>query len=330
MPANLPPEYQKAEEAYRAASSVQDKVSALEEMLRVIPHHKGTDKLIAQHRRKLSQLKEDTQKRTATARKGTGVNVLKEGAAQVALVGMPNAGKSSLVKRLTRAAPEVAAYPYSTLLPAPGMMPYLNIKVQLVDLPPVCYEGARVWLPNVLRGADAFLLVISLSEDPLEEMEEIRGLLKGWKVFPEGMEEEFEAAPGFGNLLKPALVLATKLDSEHAAENLEIFRDLYGDRFSVYGLSAETGDGVEAWKPELFKALRIIRAYTKMPGKDPDRDDPVILPIGGTVEDFAESIHKDFRKDLKHARIWGSSKFDGQKVTRDFVLQDEDIVELHA
>ena len=120
MPANLPPEYQKAEEVYRAASSLQDKISALEEMLRVIPHHKGTDKLIAQHRRKLSQLKEDTQKRAATARKGTGVNVFKEGAAQVALVGMPNAGKSSLVKRLTRATPEVAAYPYSTLLPVPG------------------------------------------------------------------------------------------------------------------------------------------------------------------------------------------------------------------
>jgi len=330
MPANLPPEYQKAEAVYRSASGPEEKIEALQEMLRVIPHHKGTDKLIAQHRKKLSQLRDETQRRTATSRKGTRVHVPKEGAAQVALVGMPNAGKSNLVRNLTRATPEVAAYPYTTLMPTPGMMPYLNIWIQLVDTPPVTFEGAKVWLPNILKGADAMVPVLNLAGDPLAELDRVLSILKGWKVFFEGMEEAFDAEPGFGKVLKPVLILANQVDAEGTAERIEILKERTEGRFPLFAVSAEEGTGLEDWKPELFSRLRILRAYTKSPGKDPDLDDPVILRAGGTVEDFAESIHKDVRKGLKHAKIWGSSKFDGQKVTRDYVLQDEDIVEVHT
>jgi hypothetical protein len=210
------------------------------------------------------------------------------------------------------------------------MMPYLNIQVQLVDTPPVTFEGARVWLPNVVRGADALILVIDLAEDPLAEMEMVLETLRGWKIFPGGMEEEFHAEPGFGKILIPALVLATKTDVEGAGENLEVFLELYRSRFPVFAVSAEKDTGLEDWKAELFSLLRIIRVYTKRPGKVADLSDPVTLPVGSTAEDFAESIHKDIKSGLKYAKIWGSGKFDGQKVTRDFVLQDEDIVEVHV
>ncbi|MFQ5692613.1 MAG: TGS domain-containing protein [Nitrospinota bacterium] len=328
MPANLPPEYLQAEAAYRSASTLPERLEALQEMLRVIPHHKGTDKLIAQLRKKLSQLREESQRRTATSRKRKGVTVPKEGAAQVVLVGTPNAGKSSLVRRLTRATPEVAAYPFTTLLPVPGMMPYQNIGIQLVDAPPVTFDAARTWLPNLVRGADALLPVVSLADDPLEETETVLTTLDGWKVYPEGTEEDAE--PGFGRTFKPMLALANKADAPGAADNLRVLEDLYGSRFPIQAVSAESGEGLEDLKPRLFSLLRICRVYTKTPGKAPDLDDPVILPVGGTVEDFAASIHKDLRKRLKFARIWGSAKFDGQKVTRDHVLHDEDIVELHA
>ncbi len=328
MPANLPLEYLKAEEAYRSASKPPEKIEALQEMLRVIPHHKGTDKLIAQLRRKLSQLKEESQRRAATSRKGAGFTIPKEGAAQVVLVGTPNCGKSSLVRALTRATPEVGAYPFTTLAPTPGMMPFENIMVQLIDTPPITYDAARSWLPNLVRSADALLLVIGLAKDSREEMETVLRALEGWKVYPEGMEEETDA--GFGTVFKPFLVLANKLDAPGAAENLEVLKELYPSRVPILTVSAETGEGLEDLKSKLFAFLKVCRVYTKMPGKTPDRNDPVVLPEGSTVEDFAGSIHKDFRKGLKYARIWGSAKFDGQKVTRDFVLQDEDIVELHA
>ena len=136
MPANLPLVYKNAEATYRSASTHEEKIDALQEMLRVIPHHKGTDKLIAQHRKKLSHLRQECEKRTATSRKGGGVTIPKEGAAQIALVGMPNSGKSSLVARLTRAAPAVAPYPFTTHMPMAGMMPCLNIAVQLIDTAP--------------------------------------------------------------------------------------------------------------------------------------------------------------------------------------------------
>ncbi len=329
MPANLPPEYQKAEAAFRAASTHQEKIEALQVMLRVIPHHKGTDKLIAQHRKKLSHLRDESERRTATSRKGSGVTVPKEGAAQVILVGMPNSGKSSLVAQLTRATPEVAPYPFTTQLPTPGMMPYLNIKVQLVDTSPLTFDPARSWLPNLIRSANALLLVASLAEDPLKELETSLEILGGWKIFPEGAEKE-AADPGIGAVFMPALVMANKIDTEGAAENLRILKELYAGLFPVCAISAETGLGLEDMKPKLFDLLHICRVYTKSPGKPPDLNDPVILPLGGTVEDFAGSIHKDLKRRMKFARIWGSAKFDGQKVTREYVVRDEDIVELHT
>ncbi len=329
MPANLPLEYIKAEAAYRSASTPEEKIEALHEMLRLIPHHKGTDKLIAQHRRKLSQLKQESERRTATARRGSTITVPKEGAPQVVLVGMPNSGKSSLVCKLTRATPEVASYPFTTLLPVPGMMPYLNIAVQLVDTPPVTFDAARTWLPNLLRSADALVLVVSLEDDPMAELEEVLSGLAQWKILPEHEMEE-PSEQGFGVLYKPCLVVANKLDLDGADENLEILKGIYADRFILQGMSAETGLGLEDFKPKAFQLLRIFRVYTKTPGKEADMADPVILPLGSTVDDFAGSIHKDLRRSLKYARIWGSGKFGGQKVTRHHVLQDEDIVELHA
>src|SRR5512135_280512 len=123
MPANLTPDYLAAEREYKAAQSQAEKVAALERMLATLPKHKGTEKLYADLKRRLSQARKDSQKKGA-AHSAPFYAVEREGAGQVALVGPPNSGKSSLVAALTHAEPEIAEYPFTTRLPTPGMMPF--------------------------------------------------------------------------------------------------------------------------------------------------------------------------------------------------------------
>lgn len=325
MPANLPPAYLEAERQYRQASTPQEKIEALQVMLKVIPHHKGTDRLIGDLRRRLSQLREEVQRRPAVSRKGSGHRIRREGAAQVSLVGPPNVGKSQLIARLTRAPVEVAPYPFTTQVPQPGMMAFENVQIQLIDTPAVTLDAAQGWLPSLFREADALLLIVDLSQDPIAQAEDLLSRLARWRILPllpgRKAETPFSVSKGM-------LLLANKRDLPGAGANLESLKG----RFEVplIGLSALDDPDLDPLKKEIFNLLRIIRVYPKTPGKEADRDSPVILPRGSTVEGFAESIHKELRRDLKFARIWGSAKFDGQRVSRDYVLQDQDIVELHT
>ena len=80
----------------------------------------------------------------------------------------------------------------------------------------------------------------------------------------------------------------------------------------------------------LFETLGRIRIYAKEPGKKADVARPFVLPHGATVHDLALHVHKEIAERLKYARIWGSSRFDGQQVDREHALADRDVVELHA
>lgn len=138
MPTNLPPEALEAEQRYRAAKSVAEKIATLEEFISLIPKHKGTDKLRADLRRRLSKLKaEATQARKKVSKRDSAFHIEKEGAGQAVIIGPANVGKSALVATLTNATPEVSPAPYTTWEPTPGMMPIENIQVQLVDTPPL-------------------------------------------------------------------------------------------------------------------------------------------------------------------------------------------------
>jgi ribosome-interacting GTPase 1 len=128
MPTNLPPEYFEVEKRFREAKSAQEKVEAIEQILAVIPKHKGTDKLRADYKRRLSKFKSKQQTKKITSKRDAAHRVDREGAAQVVLVGAPNVGKSALVGALTNASPEVADFPHTTRMPAPGMMPFENIQ----------------------------------------------------------------------------------------------------------------------------------------------------------------------------------------------------------
>lgn len=332
MPTNVGPEYKSAEQRYRDATSPQERLEALEEMLRTVPKHKGTDKLQADIKRRMSQLRRESQSRKAGSRAQPYYHVEPEGAAQAVLIAPPNSGKSSLVAALTKASPEVAAYPLTTRAPLPGMMPFENVQIQLVDTPPICPEFDEGWLYGAIRSADGAIFVLDCSDDGLQYLEAAIELLPRNRVFllPDGAEIEDDIRLPRG-AKKRCLVVANKYDLPGAEANLAVLRDLIGSRLpgDILPVSAVTGIGLESMKRRIYDMLGIIRVYSKPPGRKPDLSAPFVLTRGATVLDAAEVIHKDFATNLKFARKWGHG-LDGQMVRRDHQLSDGDIIEFRV
>ncbi|MFZ5907975.1 MAG: TGS domain-containing protein [Nitrospirota bacterium] len=330
MPANLPPEYFEAEKRYKQSVTATEKISALEDLIATVPKHKGTDKLRADLRRRLSQLRKEAASKKKGGRGDFSV-VQKEGAAQISLVGFPNAGKSSLLACLTNASPVIAEYPLSTLNPLPGMMPFEDIQIQLVDLPPVGNESTDGWVSGILRYSDALALVLDLSEDPEVQADLLIEQMEAWNIRPVSpLLPALEERSGGKVVLKRTLLAGNKADMPGADKNLSRLRAVYGNTYPCIGVSAERKENIEELKRELFALAGIIRVYSKPPGKDPDLSKPFTVPSGSTVIGLARIIHKDFIDNLKYARIWGSARFDGQRVEKTYVLRDRDVVEFHS
>lgn len=326
MPTNLPPDYYKAEEEYRSASSPDEKIAWLEEMYSLVPKHKGTDHLRADLRRKMSKLK----KAGEGGKKGPGRQVSpyqidREGAGQIPLVGPANTGKSSLVKALTNAEPDVAPYPFTTWGPTPGMMPIENIQVQLVDIPPIDGEHIEGEMINLLRKSDMLLLVIDLQAYPIEQIESTLEFLEGYRIYPDYLRGEEE---GMRLKFVPIVIVVNKADDESLDDDFAVLSELVDTECPLIPVSAETGRHFDRLKEIVFEKLDVIRVYSQPPGKEPNFNEPFVMKRGGTLEEFAGKVHKDFLDNLKSARVWGSTSFDGQMVSRDYVLEDGDVVEL--
>lgn len=328
MPTNLPPEAQEAERRYRAAETVEEKIVCLEEYLSAIPKHKGTDHLRADLRRKLSKLKETAQSRRRATKQVSVYHIDREGIGQVAVIGPPNVGKSSLIASLTNANPEVAEYPFTTWTPTPGMMEVENVQVQLIDTPPLNKEFVEPEMLNLLRRSDLILLMVDLQGFPIQEIEDSIAILEENRIVPSHRQDRYqgERRP----TVVPLLVLANKCDDEHCEEDFEVLCELLEGEWPLLPISVTTGRNIEQMKRTVFEQLGVIRVYAKPPGRDPDYGAPFVLDQGSTVGDFAAKVHKDFVVNLKSARIWGSGTHEGQMVGRDHVLHDGDVVELKA
>ena len=327
MPANLPPAYFEAENRYREAKTPAEGIGALEEMLSIMPKHKGTDKLRADLRRRISKLKSKQQAKKKLGRRDTSYKIEREGVGQIVLIGPPNVGKSALVAALTNANPQVADFPHSTWKAAPGMMYFENIQIQLIDTPPISREHTEPWLPDMARRSDMILVVVDVQTDPLQQLEETVSFLKEHRIAPLGLAHLYEEKAGWTFL--PFLVVANKNDDQFIEEDFEIFRSLLEYDWPLVPVSAKTGHNFDVLKQTLFTSLEIIRVYTKAPGKEQDLSSPFVLKRGAKMEDLASKIHKDFFEKLKYARIWGKHVYDGQMVQRDHVLHDGDVVEIH-
>ncbi len=329
MPANLTPQYLEADRKFREAKTPQEKLDALDEMMATIPKHKGTEKMRAMIKTNISKIKASMQSRPAVARHGPSFHVEKSGAGQVAVIGPPNSGKSSLVAALTGAQPEVGDYPYTTRAPGPYMMKFENILIQLVDTPPIAPEDVESDVVEVVKAADAVLLVVDLADqDSADVVEKLLANLKERRVEFIAADQPLPAERT--QFVKRAIAPANKCDAPEAPDNLLFLKEYFGDRLTLQPVSASRGDGIEDLRREIFLFLDIIRTYSKVPGKKPTFDDPFALKKGTTVGEMARAVHKDFVEKFKYARVWRKdSLYQGQSVNRDFVLEDGDVVELH-
>ena len=330
MPANLTPQYHKAEEEYRRAQSPEDELRCLELMLREIPKHKGTDKLQAELKAKISRAKQDVEVAKKTKKGGPSLKLPRQGAGRVILIGGPNAGKSSLLKAVTRATPEVAPYPFTTREPQLGMMPWEDINVQLVDTPPISADVFDSSLLGLIRGSDLVLLMVDLGTDEgTEQLQAVLDRLQGSKT--RLGRESYLDEDDIGMSYTRTLVVLNKIALPEAADRIALMREFITLDFEEYQISAESGTGLDELKNAIVKALDFVRVYTKLPNKkDPDYDKPFTLRRGGTVLDVAELIHKDVATNFKHARIWGTNINPGSTVKGDYVVNDKDVVELHV
>ncbi len=331
MPANLTAQYKEAEARFRAAVGYEERAEALREMLALLPKHKGTEKLQADIRKRLSKLEDEEAHVAKSGHRGPDVgHVKKEGAGQWVLLGPPNAGKSSLLAALTHAHPEIADYPFTTRLPQPGMMPFEDVHVQLVDTPAVAPGHTEPWLPNLARNADGIVLVLDVTSDDVEGAWRALGeVLERAHVGPKGRPPPAGASPLHQE--RPILVALNRSDEDPDGTFVALARETVGDGLPAYPVSAARGDGLDALRPVLFSELHRIRVYTKEPGHKPDLGRPFVLREGATVDDLAALVHKDLAARLKFARIWGAhARFEGQQVDRHHPLQDRDVVELHA
>lgn len=317
MPANLTPQYYAAEEAYKKTKTTEEKIEALQNMLAMIPKHKGTEKLQGDLKKKLAVLRKEGTKKKSGKSSYNPFYIERQGAGQVVLVGFPNTGKSSLVGALTRAKVKAADYPFSTSVPQAGMMPYENVYIQLVDTPPITEDMVPPGLLGTIREADALVILIDASaDDCLEQLDITLNFLKEKNVIPEDLEDD-----SF-----PYLITANKVEMKNSEDNMEIIKEMYPG-LTIYEISVLEGD-LEFLRELIYKAVDVIRIYSKAPGQKPDKEKPFTLKKGGTILDFAEAIHRDFPDKLRNAYVWGSTKFDGQAVAKDYVLADGDIVEL--
>jgi hypothetical protein len=326
MPANLPPQYFEAEQRFREAKTPEDKVEALEEMRAIMPKHKGTDKLKAMLRERISKFKDQAQKKKGVSRQKTAYDIEKEGPAQTVIIGPPNTGKSSLVKLITNASPEVADFPHTTHKPTPGMAQYENIQFQLIDTPPLTKDYTEPALADLIRRADIVVILLDLTVDPMQQLEDTLHILHSFRIYSEActIPEDLRKPPK----IKKMLVAVNKMDRPEDKETLDIFLELSGIKLPCIGVSTRTGQNVMVFLNKLYELAGIIRVYTKPPGKEADKKSPFVVPLGSTLADLAGKVHNDFVSKLKYARAWGKSVRDGQMVQRDYVLQDGDVVEL--
>ncbi len=330
MAVNLTPQYLQAEEEFKKAQTAEERLACLRKMFQLVPKHKASEKLQAELKTKISDTKDEVEHDKKNPKKvGVSYKIPKQGAGQYVFLGAPNAGKSRLLTRLTRATPEVAAYPFTTREPIAGMMEWQDVRLQLIDMPPVTADFLEPFVASMTRSADRALLFVDLGDDdgPFGAQTVVERLAENKTLLAGSLPTE---PPATGVEVIRTLLVANKCLSDGAADRLAFCRELFGDKFPTYQIDAESGEGIEALQEAMFRFLDIIRVFSKEPGKPVEKVAPFTCPVKSTVAEFAGCVHRDFAEKCRSARVWGSGQFDGQTVGRDHVLADGDVVELHV
>ncbi len=297
---NQSPQYQKAVGKFLQAETDEEKLEALEEMMRECPKHKSSEKMLANLKTRYIKLKSKIEKEKKTrksARAGAGI---KKEDMQAVIIGKTKSGKSSLISLLTNAKPEIADYDFATKTPVIGMMNYNGVSIQMIEVPAV---ESEYYDKGIVNSADSILVLVT----SLSEISEI--------------EKKIERAPG------KKIIVFNKADLLSENEKRKISATLQSRKYNFQMISAKTKEGIEQLKEKLFQSFKKIRVYTKEPGKEKAKK-PIILFPESTVKNVAEKILKGFSSKVKETRIWGpSSKYPGQVVGLAHKMKDLDVVE---
>ena len=334
MPTNVTPEYKNAEAEYKAAREPRNRLVALRAMLRTIPKHKGTEHLQAGIKTKIKELTDELAgPRKGGARGGPVFTIRPEGAGQIALLGPPNSGKSSLHDALTGSGAPSGPYPFTTLHPQPGMVPVEDVGIQLIDLPPVAREHPLPWIGNALQPADGALLVVDLSlADCVTGVDELVSLLADRRIYltgnwPRGVGVTTDPDDPFAKIIPTALVAAQAELIDDVEGEAEVLLELLELELPILRASVANGE-FEHLGRWLFDALGVVRVYTESAAKRGD-DRPYTIRRGQTLADVAVLIHKDFVRDLKFARLMRAG-YPDRRIGRAFPLRDGDRIEIHT
>jgi hypothetical protein len=383
MTTNVSIEFTQAETEYYQASSPQAKLEALQKMLTMAPSHKGGENLRREISKKIGAVRKDVEKAKEQASKRGGaqtLNVKKEGAGQIVLIGVANSGKSTLLQALTGVDVAIAPYPFTTTKPEMGMMAFEGAKFQVVELPALMEGSAEgrsqgTQIISVARNADVIALVVNAAtiaeefailkgefhqskvilnrEKPRIEIRptDFKGItISGKNHLPMG-EIEFTEFLKTQHIFNAEVILGESVTYEKVLEVLdegyvykksalmvnehmgalpEALRKNLEKNWMVLTFSDLSEHEVTQIKSGLFAKLGRVIVYTKKPGEKADSNDPLVVPKGTTVEKIAELVHKDIAKNIKYARVWGHSKFEGQRVPKDYILQNFDTIEFNA
>ncbi len=390
MPTNLPPEAKNKWEEYETAKTPRERLRLLEEFLSLVPRHHGTTRLEAQVKKQIAMLRKDIEerKRKKAGKTGPKVFIQKEGAAQIALVGLTKSGKSSLLRAVTNAKAEVSVDPYTTREPIPGMLPYKDIQFQIVEAPALMEGSAdgRAWglqTLGIARNADGIIVMIDLAQNPVDQLvlvtkemekarillnkpkahveverkhmgaglritligrlvdctfKDVERLLRNYrvsdgvvKIVGETTLNEIEGAIFENTVYKPAVIVANKAEAPNARANLSLLQTHVAGKLPIVAVSCRNRQGLVKLAETLFASVGIMRIYTKEPNEKEYSEKPFILKKGSTVYDLAKSIHTDLSKKFSFAKVWAKRlAFSPQKVGTTFVLEDGDVVEIHA
>jgi uncharacterized protein len=393
MPTNLPPEAMDKWELVEAAHTPKEKMDAMIEFLKYVPHHKGTMKLRGEMNRKIALIRDDLEKKkrmgTGKGSGGPKLFIEKGASAQVALIGMTNVGKSCLMNATTNSKVVVTPTPFSTHVPVPGIMYYKDVSYQIVEAPAVMEgaaegkAGGNVTL-GLARNADGVILMLDMTCDPIEQLElilselektrvlvtkitggqvdidrrpagsrlriivtgklvdcsfkEVEELLRDYRITDAIVKisgqvtlEDVENAIYENTIYKPAVIIANKLDVPGTMANLKKLKAHVNGKIPIVPMSCEKKVGVPELGKAIFDSLGIIRIYTKEPGQKTHSDHPFTLRKGATVNELTKNIHKELLENFMFAMVWAKRlPFSPKKVGLNFVLDDGDIIEIHA
>ncbi len=299
MPINAHPEYLNAEKKFHSSQTDEEKLKALEEMIKFVPKHKGAEALRKNIKTRYKKLKQELtiKKKKSSSKKG-----IKKAKMQAVLVGLTNSGKSSILKSLTNAEPKIASYGFTTTEPEIGTLSHKGYYIQLIELPPISSETFDRGIAN---NTDTLLIVV----EKIHEIEEI---------FKSINKSEIKK-----------IIIFNKIDLHDENTKRKISETLKSKKYNFVLTSTITNEGIEELKNKITDSFEVIRVYTRHPGKkEKNQDLPVILSPKSTLEDVAEKILHGYSKKVKFAKITGPScKFPKQQVGLKHIVKDKDIVE---